>query len=89
MAHCTSALLMISTTEGPYPTSFIILVLITLELLPLTLSEYAIKAQKNSGVTRSNIEKCAHDFFLSYDVTSGGEIMPCFKIDKPLVVYRI
>ena len=25
---------------------------------------------------------------LSYDVTSGSEITPCNKIDKPLVVYR-
>ena len=25
---------------------------------------------------------------LSYDVASGGEITPCNKIDKPLVVYR-
>ena len=25
---------------------------------------------------------------LSYDVTSGREITPCNKIDKPLVVYR-
>ena len=27
-------------------------------------------------------------FILSYDVTSGSEITPCIKIDKPLVVYR-
>ena len=26
---------------------------------------------------------------LSYDVASGSEIMPCNKIDKPLVVYRL
>ena len=25
---------------------------------------------------------------LSYDVTSGSEITPCNRIDKPLVVYR-
>ena len=25
---------------------------------------------------------------LSYDLTSGSEIMPCNEIDKPLVVYR-
>ena len=25
---------------------------------------------------------------LSYDVVSGSEIMPCNKIDKPLVFYR-
>ena len=25
---------------------------------------------------------------LSYNVASGGVIMPCIKIDKPLVVYR-
>ena len=25
---------------------------------------------------------------LSYDATSGSEITPCNKIDKPLVVYR-
>ena len=24
----------------------------------------------------------------SYDVTSGSEIKPCIKVDKPLVVYR-
>ena len=27
-------------------------------------------------------------YILSYDVASGSEIMPCNKIDKPLVVYR-
>ena len=27
-------------------------------------------------------------YSLSYDVTSGSEIMPCNKIDNPLVVYR-
>ena len=26
---------------------------------------------------------------LSHDVASGSEIMPCNKIDKPLVVYRL
>ena len=25
---------------------------------------------------------------LSYNVASGSEIMPCNKIDKPLIVYR-
>ena len=25
---------------------------------------------------------------LSHDVTSGSDIKPCNKIDKPLVVYR-
>ena len=25
---------------------------------------------------------------LSYDVMSGSDIMPCIKIDKPLVIYR-
>ena len=30
-----------------------------------------------------------HNYFiLSHDVASGSEIMPCNKIDKPLVVYR-
>ena len=28
------------------------------------------------------------DHFLSYAVESESEIMPCIKIDKPLVVYR-
>ena len=28
------------------------------------------------------------DYSLSYEVASGSEIMPCNKIDKPLVVYR-
>ena len=27
-------------------------------------------------------------YYLSYDVASGSEIMPCIKIDLPLVVYR-
>ena len=27
-------------------------------------------------------------FYLSYDVAPGSEIMPCNKIDKPLVVIR-
>ena len=27
-------------------------------------------------------------FLLSYDVASECELMPCIKIDKPLVVYR-
>ena len=31
---------------------------------------------------------CLHKSHLSYDVTSGSEITPCNKIDKPLVVYR-
>ena len=26
---------------------------------------------------------------LSYDVVSGSDIMPCIKIDKPLVVFQI
>ena len=26
--------------------------------------------------------------FLSYDIASECEIIPCIKIDKPLVVYR-
>ena len=26
---------------------------------------------------------------LSHDVASGSNIMPCNKIDKPLVVYRV
>ena len=52
---------MISTTEGPYPTSIIRLDSITLELLPSTFSEYAIKVQKRSGVKSSNIEKCVVD----------------------------
>ena len=26
---------------------------------------------------------------LSHDVASGSEIIPCNKIDKPLVVYRL
>ena len=26
--------------------------------------------------------------YLSYDVASGSEITPCYKIDKPLVVNR-
>ena len=28
------------------------------------------------------------NYNLSYDVSSGSEIMSCNKIDKPLVVYR-
>ena len=27
--------------------------------------------------------------YLSYDIASGGEITPCNKIDKPLVVYTL
>ena len=30
---------------------------------------------------------CIHNLLSSYDVASGSEIMPCVKIDKPLVVY--
>ena len=26
--------------------------------------------------------------FISHDVRSGSDIMPCIKIDKPLLVYR-
>ena len=29
------------------------------------------------------------DFILSYVVASGNHIMPCIKIDKPPVVYRL
>ena len=36
-------------------------------------------SRKNKDVRKS---------ILSYDVASGSEIMPCNKIDKPLVVYR-
>ena len=36
---------------------------------------------KNSGGIKVND-------YISHDVTSGSEIMPCNKIDKPLVVYR-
>ena len=28
-----------------------------------------------------------HEFILSHDVTSGSDIRPCNRIDKPLVVY--
>ena len=28
------------------------------------------------------------NIIISYDVTSGSEITPCNKIDKPLVVYK-
>ena len=34
------------------------------------------------------IFKLPAEISLSYDVTSGSEITPCNKIDKPLVVYR-
>ena len=27
-------------------------------------------------------------YFIYHDIVSGGEITPCNKIDKPLVVYR-
>ena len=29
-----------------------------------------------------------YEFILSHDFASGSGIMPCNKIDKPLVVYR-
>ena len=32
--------------------------------------------------------KNRHEFYLSYDVASGNEIMPCNNIDKTLVIYR-
>ena len=28
------------------------------------------------------------NIYFSYDITSGSNMMPCIKIDKPLVVYR-
>ena len=28
------------------------------------------------------------NIYLLYDVESSGDITPCIKIDKPLVVYR-
>ena len=34
------------------------------------------------------IRNCSYGMENSYDVGSGSEIMPCNKIDKPLVVYR-
>ena len=39
------------------------------------------------GVTLALIN-AAEKITLSYDITSGSEIRPCNKIDKPLVVYR-
>ena len=42
--------------------------------------------QQRKKVTASK-EKVLRKFHLSYDVASGSEIMPCNKIDKPLVVY--
>ena len=36
-------------------------------------------------VTCSLLHYCVN---LSYDITSGREIMPCNKINKPLVLYR-
>ena len=43
----------------------------------------SFRLRGTSPLTEANV-----DFFLSYDVASGSEIMPCNKIDKPLVVYR-
>ena len=43
--------------------------------------------QQTTKVTASK-EKVLHKFYLSYDAASGSEIMPCNKIDKPLVLYR-
>ena len=34
-------------------------------------------------------EHSCKNLYLLHDVASGIEIMPCNKIDKPLVVYRL
>ena len=48
-------------------------------------------SDSHSSGHRSNTFVLAHagkNEHLSYDVAPGSEIMPCIKIDKPLVVYR-
>ena len=36
----------------------------------------------------SFLQSLQKDIHLSHDLASGSDIMPCNKIDKPLVVYR-
>ena len=36
------------------------------------------------GFGKENIRRSLY-FYVSYDVASGSDIMPCIKIDKPLV----
>ena len=52
----------------------------------------AVDLGRKATKPTNQIKKGPHifhaEFYLSYDVTSGTEIIPCNKIDKPLVVYR-
>ena len=55
---------------------------------------YLLKTQSTLIVKMSIIKLLADEFeisklSLSHDITSVSDIMQCFKIDKPLVVYII
>ena len=50
----------------------------------LLYSMFSLRSVYVVGGVVNNVAK----ILLSHDVTSGSEITPCNKIDKPLVVYR-
>ena len=59
--------------------------------LELNLTVYICMSKSNLDPQNLfNFSPCHNgvNFTLSYDVPSKSEIMPCIKIDKPLVIYR-
>ena len=47
-------------------------------------AELSINSNGQTLIKLSTV--CSLNFFLSHDVAFGSDIMPCNKIDKPLVV---
>ena len=52
------------------------------------LSGFKLFSKVISGKELIEMSLSYDKMYLSYDVSSGSEITPCNKIDKPLVVYR-
>ena len=57
----------------------------TFKNVKLIFNHFSIKSQVVGTRKNPLNEKCR----LSHEVTSGSDITPCNKIDKPLVVYRL
>ena len=51
----------------------------------ISISIYLWPKRLSTGMFKAMMLNCS---YLSHDVTSGSDKMPCNKIDKPLVVYR-
>ena len=50
--------------------------------------QWHLKRVRKALCPQEGKDTLADIYFLSYDVASESEILPCIKIDKPLVVYR-